>query len=46
MNLAERTLEIVLVSSDRTQEEWKRHHQVMPWMSLPWDVARANALRA
>ena len=45
VNLQERTLELIMVSSDRTQEEWKRSHSVMPWMSLPWDEARANALR-
>ena len=46
VNLEERTLEIVLVSSDRTQEEWKRHHSTMPWMIIPWDDPRANKLRA
>ena len=45
VNLHERTFEIVLVSSDRTQEEWKRHHSSMPWMSLPWGDPRANQLR-
>ena len=46
VNLEQKTFEIILVSSDRTQEEWKRHHATMPWMSLPWDDQRANQLRA
>ena len=46
MNLAERTFEIVLVSSDRTEREWKTHHQTMPWMSLPWGDERGDLLRA
>ena len=45
MNLAERTFEIVLVSSDRTEKDWKTHHSTMPWMSLPWSDPRNNALR-
>jgi nucleoredoxin len=46
VNLQERTLEIILISSDREQDEWKRHHATMPWMTLPWGDARANALRS
>ena len=45
VNLEERTFEIILVSSDRTQDEWKRHHSTMPWMSLPFDDARNSKLR-
>ena len=45
VNLQERTFEIILVSSDRTQEEWKRHHATMPWMTLPFEDPRANMLR-
>ena len=45
VNLEERTMEIVLVSSDRKQEDWKRHHSSMPWMSLPWDDPRGQQLR-
>ena len=33
-NLDERTIEVVLVPSDRTQEEWQQHHSSMPWLSL------------
>ena len=39
-------MEIVLISSDRTEREWKTHHQTMPWMSLPWDDKRGDQLRA
>ena len=39
-------MEIVLISSDRTEREWKTHHQTMPWMSLPWDDRRGEQLRA
>ena len=46
MNLEERTFEIILISSDRSQEEWKRHHSTMPWMTLPWDDPRNNQLRS
>ena len=46
VNLQERTLELILVSSDRAQDEWKRHHATMPWMSLPWGDERADKLRA
>ena len=46
VNLAERTFEIVLISSDRTQDEWKRHHSSMPWMSLPYDDPRHDSLRS
>ena len=45
VNLQTRTFEIVLVSSDRSQEEWKRHHSTMPWMSLPFDDPKAHELR-
>ena len=45
VNLAERTFEIVLVSSDRTEKDWKAHHSTMPWMSLPWGDPRIDALR-
>ena len=46
VNLQDRTLELILISSDRSQEEWKRHHQTMPWMTLPWGDERADKLRA
>lgn len=45
VNLEERTLELILISSDRSQEEWKRHHSTMPWMTIPWDDPRNNQLR-
>ena len=45
VNLQERTFEIILVSSDRSEEERKRHHSTMPWMSLPFDDPRNNSLR-
>ena len=45
VNLAERTLELIMVSSDRSQDEWKRHHSTMPWMSLPFNDARCDQLR-
>ena len=45
VNLEERTLELILVSSDRSAEEWKRHHAVMPWYSIRFDDARAHELR-
>ena len=35
----------MLVSSDRTQDEWKRHYSTMPWMALPWGDPRGNKLR-
>ena len=37
---------MILISSDRSQEEWKRHHSTMPWMTLPWDDPRNNSLRS
>ena len=33
------------MSSDRSAEEFRRHHAVMPWYSIKFDDARANELR-
>ena len=44
--MADRTFEIVLVSSDRDEKEWKKNFSTMPWMSLPWADERADKLRA
>ena len=33
-NLDKRTMEIVLIPSDGTQEEWSQHYSGMPWLSL------------
>ena len=46
LNLQERTFEIILISSDHSEDEWRRHHNSMPWMSLPWRDARADELRS
>ena len=45
VNLEERTMEMILVSSDRSEQDWKKHHQSMPWMTLPYDDPRGNKLR-
>ena len=45
-NLEERTIEIVLVSSDRSHEEWQQHHGSMPWVSLEYGDPQADKLRA
>ena len=44
--MEERTLEIILISSDRSQEELKRHHSSMPWMMLPYGDERISKLQA
>ena len=45
VNMEERTMEIILVSSDRSQQEWQRHYSTMPWMALTFDSPQNNALR-
>ena len=45
VNMEERTMEILLVSSDRSQQEWQRHYSTMPWMALTFDSPQNNALR-
>ena len=45
-NLEERTIEVVLVSSDRSQETWQQHHATQPWLSLEWGDPQADKLRA
>ena len=45
VNLVERQFEIVLVSSDETQEDFEQHHSSMPWMSLNFNDPKCNALR-
>ena len=45
-NLEERSIEVVLVSSDRSQEEWQQHHASMPWVSLEYGDPTADKLRA
>eukprot|EP00746_Dinoflagellata_sp_MGD_P168362 gnl/MRDRNA2_/MRDRNA2_99767_c0_seq1.p1 gnl/MRDRNA2_/MRDRNA2_99767_c0~~gnl/MRDRNA2_/MRDRNA2_99767_c0_seq1.p1 ORF type:complete len:215 (+),score=48.23 gnl/MRDRNA2_/MRDRNA2_99767_c0_seq1:34-645(+) len=40
------SFEIVLVTHDRQEKDWKHFFATMPWVSLPWsDVAAANALK-
>ena len=45
-NNEERTIEVVLVSSDRSQEEWQQHHASMPWLSLEYGDPTNDKLRA
>jgi len=46
-NLEERTIELVLVPSDRSQEEWQEHYlKTMPWLSLELGDPRIDQLRA
>ena len=45
VNLEERQFEIVLVSSDETQEDFEAHHSSMPWMALPFNDPKNNELR-
>ena len=45
VNLEERKFEIILVSSDETQEEFDSHFSQMPWMALNLDDTRNNQIR-
>ena len=44
-NLTQRTLEVVLVSSDNTQEEWQQWHGCMPWLSLDYGDPKNEEMR-
>ena len=43
--MTERTMEVILVSSDRNQQEWLKHYSSMPWMALAFDNAQNTTLR-
>ena len=45
VNLEERQFEIVLVSSDESQEDCDTHFSNMPWMALNWADPKNNQLR-
>jgi thiol-disulfide isomerase/thioredoxin len=44
INLEVRQFELVLVSADRTQQEWNKHFGSMPWASLPYGDSRHHTL--
>ena len=44
INLEARQFELVLVSADRSQQEWNKHFGSMPWASLPYGDRRHHTL--
>ena len=44
-NLQQRTLEVVLVSSDRSADDWQQWHGTMSWLSLDWSDKKNDEMR-
>lgn len=40
INLEERLFEVVLVSADKNEKDWKDHFNTMPWLSIPFGDMR------
>ena len=43
-NESERLIEVVFVSGDKTQEEYDKYYDEMPWLALPFRDARLASL--
>ena len=44
INASERTIEVVFVSGDKTQEVYNEYYGEMPWIALPFKDARLAGL--
>ena len=44
-NLNASNIEVVFVSSDRSQHEFYEYYSQMPWFALPWGSREVNAIK-